>query len=43
MRELVKSLKRLYTSNKLTKEQIKERLDNNTITLEEYNYIINVG
>ena len=39
MRTLVKSLKRLYESKQLTKEQIKERVQKGTITEEEYEYI----
>ncbi len=39
MRTLVKSLKRLYESRQLTKEQIRERVAKGTITEEEYKYI----
>ena len=40
MRILVLSFKRLYEKERLTAEQIKERLDNGMITEEEYAYII---
>lgn len=40
MRILALSFKRLYEKERLTAEQIKERLDNGTITEEEYAYII---
>ena len=40
MRTLVESLKRLYEDNKLTKEQILQRVEKNIITIEEYNYIV---
>lgn len=40
MRTLVESLKRLYEYNKLTKEQLLQRVEKNTITIEEYNYIV---
>ena len=36
---LVKSMKRLYDAGKVTKEQVKERVTNETITSEEYEYI----
>lgn len=36
---LVKSLKRLYESGRLTKVQIRERVAKGTITEEEYEYI----
>ena len=39
MRTLVESLKRLYKDNRLTKEQLLQRVEKNTITIEEYNYI----
>ena len=39
MRTLVESLKRLYESNRITKEQLLQRVEKNTITIEEYNYI----
>ena len=39
MRTLVESLKRLYEDNRLTKEQLLQRVEKNTITIEEYNYI----
>lgn len=37
---LVQSLKRLYNKGRLTKEQIKERVEKGTITQEEYEYIV---
>ena len=40
MRTLVESLKRLYENNRLTKEQIIQRVESNKITIEEYNYIV---
>lgn len=40
MRILVQSLKRLYNKGRLTKEQIKERVEKGTITQEEYEYIV---
>lgn len=40
MRKIVDSLKRLYDNGKLTKAQIAERLAKQTITAEEYVYII---
>ena len=40
MRTLVDSLKRLYENNRLTKEQIIQRVETNKITTEEYNHII---
>ena len=40
MRTLVESLKRLYENNKLTKEQILQRVESGKITIEEYNYIV---
>ena len=39
MRKLVESLKRLYKAERLTKEQIKERVEKGTITKEEYKEI----
>ena len=39
MSTLVESLKRLYNAGRLTKEQIKERVDKGTITEAEYKYI----
>lgn len=38
-RMLVESLKRLYDSGKVTKEQIAERAANGVITWNEYEYI----
>ena len=40
MRTLVESLKRLYKDNKITKEQLLQRVEYNKITIEEYNYIV---
>ena len=40
MRTLVESLKRLYESNRITKEQLLLRVESNKITIEEYNYIV---
>ena len=40
MRTLVESLKRLYENNRLTKEQIIQRVESGKITIEEYNYIV---
>jgi len=39
MSTLVKSLKRLYESGRLTKEQIGQRVDKGTIDADEYEYI----
>lgn len=39
MRTMVKSMKRLYDAGKVTKEQMKERVVNKTISAEEYEYI----
>lgn len=36
---LVKSLKRLYESGRLTKEQIAQRVEKGTIDTEDYEYI----
>lgn len=40
MRTLVKSLKRLYEADRLTKQQIAERVTKGTIDAEEYAYIV---
>ena len=40
MRAIVESLKRLYEAGRLSKEQLMERVEKGTITIEEYNYII---
>ena len=40
MRTLVESLKRLYKDNRITKEQLLQRVEYNKITIEEYNYIV---
>lgn len=37
---LIASLKRLYKANKITKEQLQERVNNGVITEEEYKYIV---
>lgn len=39
MRTVVESFKRLYNSGKLTREQVKERVDSGKISAEEYEYI----
>ena len=39
MSTLVNSLKRLYEKGRLTKEQIRERVEKGTITETEYEYI----
>lgn len=39
MKILVESLKRLYDKENLTKEQISERVEKNSISAEEYEYI----
>lgn len=39
MKMLVESLKRLYTKGTLAKEQIAERVEKNSISAEEYEYI----
>ncbi len=41
MRKLVESFKRLYSSGRLTIEDIKERKTKGTINEEEFNYIVN--
>lgn len=40
MSTLVNSLKRLYEKGRLTKEQIRERVEKGTISEAEYEYII---
>lgn len=40
MKAVVLSLKRLYEAGKLTKEQIKARVEKGTINQAEYDYII---
>lgn len=40
MSQLVESLRRLYLAGKIDKKKIDELLNNNKITLEEYNYIL---
>ena len=39
MRILVESLKRLYNSNKITKEDVRDRVVSEKITEDEYEYI----
>lgn len=39
MKTLVESLKRLFESGKLTKEQIAERVGKGSITKDDYTYI----
>ena len=41
MRILVESLKRLYKADKISKEDLEERLKKGTITKEELDYILN--
>lgn len=43
MRKIVESLKRLYEQGRLTQEQLADRVEKGTITLNEYNYIIGEG
>lgn len=40
IRAIVESLKRLYEAGRLTKEQLMERVEKGTITIEEYHYIV---
>lgn len=40
MNQLVESLRRLYLVGKIDKNKVDELLNNNKITLEEYNYIL---
>lgn len=39
MKTLVESLKRLYEKDRLKKEQIAERVEKNSISADEYEYI----
>lgn len=39
MRTLVESLKRLYEKDRLTKEQVAERVTKGSISVDEYQYI----
>lgn len=39
MSTLVESLKRLFSKNRLTLEQVRERVEKGTITEEEFKYI----
>lgn len=43
MRKIVESLKRLYEQGRLAQEQLADRVEKGTITLNEYNYIISEG
>ena len=40
MRTIVESLKRLYEQGRLTQEQLADRVEKGTITIEEYNEIV---
>lgn len=40
MRTIAQSIKRLYESGQLTREQVAARVEKGTITLEEYHWII---
>ena len=40
MRIIATVIKRLYDNGELTKEQLSERVEKGTLTLEEYNEII---
>lgn len=40
MRILVESLKRLYESNRVTKEQLSKRAEKGIISQQEYDYIV---
>ena len=40
MRVIAQTIKRLYESGQLTREQVTERVEKGTITLEEYNWIV---
>jgi hypothetical protein len=40
MSTLVESMKRLYKSGKITKEQVEERLNTGKISQSEYEYIV---
>lgn len=40
MRAVAESLKRLYEQGRISSEQLSERVEKGTITLEEYNEII---
>lgn len=42
MRRFVESLKRLYKSGRITEERVQQLLDNEEITQDEYNYILEV-
>lgn len=43
MRPFVESLARLYIANKINKNKLKELLNTNKITQQEYDYIISAG
>lgn len=40
MRAIAESIKRLYAQGRLTDEQLAERVEKGTLTLEEYNEIV---
>lgn len=39
MKTLIESLKRLYLNKRITKKDVAQRVENGTITAEEYKYI----
>ncbi|PWM78672.1 MAG: XkdX family protein [Phascolarctobacterium sp.] len=43
MRAVAESIKRLYEAGKLTGEQLAQRVEKGTLTLEEYNEIVGEG
>lgn len=43
MRKIVESLKRLYEQGRLTQEQLADRVEKGTITIEEYNEIVGIS
>lgn len=42
MRAIAESIKRLYDAGRLTDEQLTQRVEKGTLTLDEYNEIIGV-
>lgn len=40
MRTLIKTLKSLYKKSKITKEYLMGKVEDKTITVDEYNYIV---
>lgn len=40
MRAIAESIKRLYDAGRLTSQQLSERVEKGTLTLEEYNEIV---